>query len=136
MSKRSTSLLIALSVVVIGAVVFMKSRNNTPTGTDVSGAIGTVDKYRSEQITPKDVVTDNNSPARVGSFAALANDPATLETMGTIMGRLSAQERLSIYSRMDKQMASTILDRATAEERASLLGKATPEERAAILGRM
>ena len=74
MSKRSTSLLIALSVVVIGAVVFMKSRNSTPTGTDVSGAIGTVDKYRSEQITPKDVVTTNDSANPDAFFAALAND--------------------------------------------------------------
>src|SRR5678815_5627043 len=109
MSKRSTSLLIALSVVVIGSVVFMKSRNTTPTGTDVSGAIGTVDKYRSEQITPSDVVTTNNAAAPDAFYLALANDEASLETFNAIWGRMSAQERLAILSRMDKQMASSIL---------------------------
>ena len=60
MSRKSTTLLITTSVVIIAAVAFFTSNRNNPTSEQVAGAIGTVDKYRSEQITPSDVAINGD----------------------------------------------------------------------------
>jgi len=135
MSRKSTSLLIATSVVVIAAVAFF-NRSVPPKNTDVTGAIGTVDKYRSEQITPQDVAIDGQSATSDDAFAQWFSEPGTLDELGNLMGRCSVAERLNFYERATEAERVNILGRATEAERAYLLGRATEAERVNILNRM
>jgi Mg/Co/Ni transporter MgtE len=135
MSRKSTTLLITTSVVIIAAIAFFTSNRNNPTSEQVSGAIGTVDKYRSEQITPNDVAVDHTPVEDI--FGTLFSDPATLEELGNSFGRLSVDERVKLYERgLTPEMAAMLLERGTATERAGVYGKATAEECALILGRL
>ena len=94
MSSKSTSLVIA-GLVVVAAIVFFNSRNtSTPNGDDLTGAIGTVDKYHSEQIQSTDVVLEGFDPAESARIVEeWLGEEATMEEMAGLLGRTSAQER-------------------------------------------
>ena len=101
MTSKSRTMLVTASLVVIVVVGFFAiySRNN-PTGEATTGAIGTVEKYRSEQITPEDVVLEGRT---AGESAAVIdqwlNEMASPEDVAGILGRASFQERASIWVR-------------------------------------
>ena len=69
MSQKKT-LVITTSIVVVAAIGFFAIQNTTPTDETVTGAIGTVDKYRSEQIQESDVVLEGHDPAVMELFEA------------------------------------------------------------------
>ena len=65
MSQKSKTLFITTSIVIVAVIGFFAYQNTTPTDEDLTGAIGTVEKYRSEQIQPTDVVLEGHDPAEI-----------------------------------------------------------------------
>jgi len=138
MSSKSTTLVIA-SLVVIAAVAFFSYRSsNTPNGEEVTGAIGTVDKYRSEQMSDSDVVLEGFDPAdsdRV--IEAWLSDNATIEELADLLGKSTSQYERSMYLRYASAATqSDMLGKTSVADQAKFFERTTDTERVVSWGRV
>ena len=131
MSGRSRGLLGVFVVVAIVAVAYFSFFYTPPKEKGLEGAIGTADRYRSDQIQSEDVKLAGQ---KAGESAVETADWMSDEQLGGLFGRLAPTERAEFFQRMNPfEMASGKMDVA---EKAAVWDRFTPAERAEIFNRL
>jgi Mg/Co/Ni transporter MgtE len=138
MTNKSATVLVTASLVIIVVVGFFAIFNrNAPTGEEATGAIGTVDKYRSEQITPEDVVLEGHSAAGAATLITQwFEEMATPEDVAGLLERSSTQERIDLIGLATQREISDIMNRFDAPDQARFYERASNFERVDMFQRL
>jgi hypothetical protein len=125
--RRNRILLGGVAIVAAGVLAYFAFFHTTPTSENALGTIGTVDKYRANQISDEDVVLDQ--PGRTsGDAGAVVLDPTEL------LGRASAQEKAEFLASATEEELVAMLGRADTELKARLFDNYLSEtEQLAVL---
>jgi Mg/Co/Ni transporter MgtE len=118
--NKRTPWIIGVAVVAIAVIGYFTFFYPPVEQKDVSGSIGGAKKYRSEQITDKDVKLEGQSSEKNAAF-----DNATLEQKSAMFEKATDRQKFDLVSTASDELQQRIFAGVSAEDKAKFVGNAT-----------